>query len=141
MIDLQISREEQTPEGTVSLDCVIGIQPDSSPLLARHLLAELDIAAWSIAGLIDANHVLARDTVLVGFPPEQVRADLVTERIQKEQAASERQRYGIREVENCGIHDGAPSHICGKLCPPCKQCTTRTRLKIDERGELIEVKP
>ncbi len=95
MIDARISREEQTPEGTVSLDAVIGIQHDGSPLLARHLLAELDIAAVHIAGSI--NDDLAPMN-LPPFQPTQVRADLVAERIQKEDAAHERQRYWIREV-------------------------------------------
>lgn len=95
MIDCKISREESTPEGVVSLDAVIGVQHDGSSLLARHLLAELDIAARSIASFMDADRVLENRSA---YPPERVRADLVTERFQKEDAANERQRYMIREV-------------------------------------------
>lgn len=138
MIDLQVSREEQTPEGVVSLDAVIGVQPDGSPLLARHLLAELDIAAVYIGGSFDYARIALN---MPTCTPEQVRADLVATRIQHEDSTRERQRYLIREVDKCGIHVAAPSHICGPICPPCESCATRPRMRLNDCGELIEVKP
>ncbi len=34
----------------------------------------------------------------------------------------------------CGVHDGAQGHVCGAICPPCRQCAERSVLTRDRAG-------
>jgi len=89
------ARVEETPEGVISLDAVVGTQHDGSPLLARHLLRELDIAALWLAGSINDERVLQNvDPMDVSI----CRRDFYLRRVQCEQSEHERQRYLIRAV-------------------------------------------
>lgn len=88
MNDVTTIREEETPSGTVWLDTEIGIQPDGQPLLARHLLRELDIAARWLASAIDDMRVLEN---VPAMEIAIVRRDFYLRRIQCEMAEGERQ--------------------------------------------------
>jgi hypothetical protein len=84
-----VNRIEYTDEGAMFLDAQAGESPNGDAVYVRHLLTELDIAAEMIG-----RHL--------GLATDQVRKDLVAIRYQREDAASERQQYGIRAVDSDG---------------------------------------